>query len=101
MYHTIPSLHLFAEIIVRAEGGADIVPGEAFVPEVYYAQGSSFRPICGHHFWNNDNGATTMRKCLGFHRGTVVASGAAHSTDSIPVGACHSGEALDMCTGGK
>ena len=71
---------------------------EAFVPEVLYE--GKYYPICGHYFWNNDDGATIVCKELGFARGTRLSTRAVYEVDAMPVGKCNSGETLDKCTAG-
>ena len=71
--------------------------GFAFVPEVRFHQ--KWYSICGHHFWNNNNGANTFCKALGFSRGWV-GRGQPYNSDSVEVGSCNAGQSLDACTGG-
>ena len=85
--------------IVRRQGGTKPVENEAFVPEVLYQD--KYYPICGHHFWNNNNGATTVCKVLGFSSGTLIITKAKYIVDAMPIGSCNSGEPLDKCTGGE
>ena len=68
------------------------------VPEVY--QDGEWYPICGHFFWNNDNGAETICKWLGYAGGTQRNSGGVLEKDAIEVGACNAGERMHACTGG-
>lgn len=85
-------------------------------PEVYY--GGEWYPICGYYFFDNNVGATTFCKMLGFDVGTVqgkekIGSGPhfqsglavpTYNKDAMPVGVCTSpGQALTECTaeGGK
>ena len=82
---------------VRRKDGKKPVEGEAFVPEVLY-QGKYY-PICGHYFWDTDDGATSVCKALGFSSGKVKKTQAKYTVDAMPVGVCKSGEPLDKCTG--
>ena len=82
---------------VRAEGGKQVVAGQAFVPEVLYE--GNYYPICGHHFWDNKNGATTICKALGFAGGTKQLTRTKYTLDAMPVGECKADEPLDKCTG--
>ena len=75
-----------------------MVEDEAFVPEVLYE--GQYYPICGHNFWDNDDGATTVCKALGFISGARIRTDAVYKVDAMPVGKCNSGEALDDCTAG-
>ena len=91
-----------AEEFTRAQGGATVTAGEAFVPEVLFE--GKYYPICGHHFWDNDFGAGSVCKSLGFTGGNDIhatsKTGAVYNTDAMPVGGCKEGEDLTKCTGG-
>ena len=92
-------MSLIIESFVRRQDGKKPIAGEAFVPEVLYK--GQYYPICGHYFWDNDDGATTVCKALGFISGKVKKTEAKYTVDAMPVGQCKSGEPLDKCTGGK
>merc|ERR1712151_393944 len=79
-------------------GGSTVVSGTEFVPEVSY--NGQWYPICGHYFWDNDAGATMVCKNLGFATGTHRKTYSPYEVDSMPVGKCKTGEALDGCTTG-
>ena len=103
--HIYVYLYLFMCItteLVRAQGGATVKEGEAFVPEVLF--GGKYYPICGHYFWDNDFGAGSVCKSLGFtDRSDIHATsktGDVYDTDAMPVGGCKDGEDLTKCTGG-
>ena len=81
----------------RAAGAAMVTSGISFVPEVRFGQ--DWYPICGHQFWNNNNGASTICKALGFSSGTLQ-RGQPYDLDSMEVGLCNPGQPLDACTGG-
>ena len=83
---------------MRAQGGKQVEQGKAFVPEILYQD--KYYPICGHYFWDNDNGATTVCKLLGFASGKRAKSLVAFDVDSMPVGDCKPGQQLTQCTGG-
>ena len=83
---------------VRAQGGKKVEAGKAFVPEVLFEK--KYFPICGHFFWDNDNGATAVCKLLGFKSGKRGKTSAAFDVDAMPVGDCKPGEPLTKCTGG-
>ena len=72
--------------------------GKAFVPEILYQD--NYYPICGHFFWDNDNGATTVCKLLGFKSGKRTKSLVKFGVDAMPVGDCKPSEDLRKCTGG-
>jgi len=56
--------------------------------------------ICGHNFWNNQEGAKAFCKQLGYTDGTFTKSGK-HNEHQLRVGTCNAGEALASCTGGS
>ena len=95
---TDPPIAFVRGVFVRRQGGSKPVADEAFVPEVLY--GGKYYPICGHYFWDNDNGATTVCKALGFISGARIRTDTVYEADAMPVGECKSGEALNRCTGG-
>ena len=61
---------------------------------------NKWSPICGHYFWNNNDGATAFCKKLGYPSGTLEIIRQTYSEDSIRVGECRAGEDLMACTGG-
>ena len=62
---------------------------------------SQWWPICGHYFWNNDNGATTWCRMFGFAKGTKTITKEVLRADAMPVGNCREGEPLTKCTAGE
>ena len=62
------------------------------------AAGTRRYPVCGHGFVDNNNGAETFCKQLGYATGTASMTGGVYSTDAMPVGRCKPGEALEMCS---
>jgi len=63
-------------------------PGTPFYPWVSYQ--SSWYPICGHYFWDNNDGATLICQQLGFDAGTLT-----RSNTPFPVVAMHPGRCSD------
>ena len=57
-------------------------------------------PICGHFFWDNNNGAKSICNRNGYSDGVVVKTNSAYSEDSIRLGRCNSGEDLQSCSSG-
>ena len=57
-------------------------------------------PICGHYFWNNQNGAKSFCQKLGYIGGTQIGLGLGktYSEDAIRVGGCKPGEDLESCS---
>merc|ERR1719210_2960474 len=70
-------------------------PGE---PEIF-ANGN-WVPICGHWFWNNENGANTFCRQLGYLTGNLIATERKLATDAMYVGSCKAGEDLHSCSEG-
>ena len=94
---------MFAGSLVRAAGGQVVKAGQPFVPEVLY-QGNYY-PICGHFFWDSQDGAATVCKNLGFSGGElknwpVRSSNEGYTKDAMPVGTCDVSQHLDKCTDG-
>ena len=56
-------------------------------------------PICGHQFWDNQEGAKAFCKELGFNSGGAAKSKFVEE-DPIRIGKCNAGEAIGSCTGG-
>ena len=56
-------------------------------------------PICGHYFWDNNHGAKSFCKQLGYTEGWISETRLTYSEDSIRVGKCEEGEYLMSCTG--
>ena len=84
---------------MRAQGGKAVEAGEPFVPEVLFH--GKYYPICTYSFDNNNFGATTFCKLLGFNKGDAVRTGAAYDEDAMLVGKCMDGDELTKCTGGN
>ena len=82
------------------QGGGNVVAGETFTPEIFNSEDSSYYPICGHNFWDNDHGAATACAGLGFRTGEAVITNAVYNTDAMPVGSCIEEEPLNTCTNG-
>lgn len=64
-----------------------------------------WRPLCGHWFWDNDKGANTACRSMGYDSGTV--SGTAKTVSSVNIavdawwpGKCGTDEPIGSCTRG-
>ena len=57
-------------------------------------------PICGHWFWDDNNGATAFCRKLGYPSGTVTRTFHSYDEESIKVGGCKPGEDLTSCSNG-
>ena len=63
---------------------------------------NTWSPICGHHFWNDDNGATKFCEKLGCYFGGNVApylgnytdhdGNISYDDDALLIGRCHKGD---------
>jgi hypothetical protein len=60
----------------------------------------TWSPICGHWFKDNQFGAISFCKKLGYTRGVLDSSTEKYDEDSIRIGNCNEGESLKECTGG-
>ena len=78
----------------------DVQPeaNQAFVPNVNFE--GEWYPICGHYFWDNNDGATIVCQKLGFDSGTLQQVRAPFTKDAMYVGTCNPGEDLTSCTAG-
>jgi hypothetical protein len=77
---------------------AAVQAGKDIVPEVFWK--NKWMPICGHAFWDSNNGATTICKQLGFTTGLLQAlknGKEVFDTDAQFVGNCPAGTRLDAC----
>jgi hypothetical protein len=75
-----------------------VIAGSPFVPEVLFE--GSYYPLCGHHFWDDQAGASIICRELGFpHGGLLTVTRATFDRDAMPVGRCVAGDALDDCSG--
>lgn len=89
------------DVMVATSTGAEIDAadvGTEYVPWVFY--NSDWYPICGHYFWDNNNGATTICKKLGFQTGQMIKKRNTYTKDSMPIGKCDPGQDLMSCTRG-
>lgn len=68
-------------------------------PEIHWH--GSWWPICGHWFWDNDEGAATFCRMLGFESGKRKVTRAIRPRDAIVVGNCKRLETLTECSGGQ
>ena len=58
-------------------------------------------PICGHYFWDNQDGAKLFCKKMGYHSGTVSkVSGQKYDVESFRIGKCYEGDTWESCSGG-
>ena len=86
------------------DGDARVAPGttvgadKAMYPEVSYK--GKWYPICGHYFWDNNLGANTLCKQLGFNSGKQSPTKAKFSVDAMPVGNCGANQRLNKCNQG-
>lgn len=65
--------------------------------------GHRWTTVCGHYFWDNDEGAKTACLKLGYEGGVIHKVTTGLSLDDTDVwysGGCNAGEAIGQCTGG-
>ena len=79
-----------------AEG--DVKLGQEGIPFIIW--NGNWSPICGHFFWDNNDGANAFCRKLGLTGGSVHKESGTYSVDAIEIGSCRSGETIDSCTGG-
>ena len=63
---------------------------------------NQWMPICGHAFWDNQEGAKLFCKKMGYESGTFSGRGSGHKygVDSFRIGKCLSGDKWESCSGG-
>ena len=63
---------------------------------------SRWIPICGHYFWDNQNGAELFCRKMGFESGLFSGrgSGQKYEGDSFRIGKCEHGDTWESCSGG-
>ena len=67
-------------------------------PKFYWS--GKWSPICGHYFWNNQEGSISFCKKLGYVGGTLTRIRGTYEDDAITVGMCDVNEDLESCTRG-
>lgn len=65
-------------------------------PYLYY--NGEWVPICGHYWWDNNHGCTTICSALGYTSGTRQHTRTVYDVNSIEVGKCNAGEDILSCT---
>ena len=70
----------------------DVKLEEDGTPLVYWNY--QWMPICGHYFWDNQNGAKLFCKKMGYDSGVLSGrnSGQKYGRDSFRIGKCESGD---------
>jgi len=71
---------------------------KAYIPWIKYAK--DWYPICGHYFWDTNDGASAFCRRLGFQKGSRVHTREKYSKDAMPVGKCSYGQRLTQCSRG-
>ena len=84
-------------------GYSDVRLVDGGKPEVFY--NNRWRPICGHFFWDNNNGADLFCQQLnqGYLSGTINKGNVAEyflGSDALQIGKCRSGDRWLNCNGG-
>ena len=68
-------------------------------PEILW--NGKWTPICGHYFWDNNNGAKLFCKKRGFENGVVKNTRSRLTNDAIRIGKCLDSDTnLENCSGG-
>ena len=74
----------------------------AEIAEIYYS--GMWIPICGHYFWNNNNGATLFCQQLGYQMGEIkqetISRQVPLPNDGFVIGSCNENDIWPQCTGG-
>ena len=65
-------------------------------PKVFWD--NKWSPICGHWFWDNNNGAKSVCQRLGYSGGEVEKANDAYAEDAIGLGRCDYNEDFLSCS---
>ena len=76
----------------------DVRLEEDGTPLLYYDH--KWSPICGHSFRDDNNGATTFCKKLGYGSGKVTRINGRYPVANLRIGKCRAGQELISCTAG-
>ena len=89
----------FKTILALCKNG-DVKLEDDGTPLVYW--GNSWMPICGHFFWDNQNGAKLFCQKMGYTSGKFSGrgSGQKYSLDSFKIGRCNARDEWESCSGG-
>ena len=68
-------------------------------PMIYWNE--RWSPICGHHFWDNDIGASLFCQQLGFGSGKIKQKYLTLPSDGLWVGGCRDGDKWLQCSNPK
>ena len=67
-------------------------------PMIFWEE--QWKPICGHYFWNNQNGAKLFCNRLGYDSAVLSKTSGRYLMDSLRIGQCENGDTLESCSGG-
>ena len=85
---------------MRTARGQALVGDIPFTPEIKFDDGTYY-PVCGLHFWDNDEGASALCRLAGYAwGGKVIKTYEAYTKDAMPIGKCNPGEDIASCTAG-
>ena len=78
----------------------DVKIDEDGIPMIYWK--SSWAPICGHYFWNNQIGANKFCNKMGYDHGLISGKEERefYEVDAFKLGQCKSDDAWLRCSGG-
>ena len=76
----------------------DVRLEEDGTPLLFYDH--KWSPICGHDFTNDNNGATTFCKKLGYGSGKATRINGRYPVANLRIGKCGAGQELISCTAG-
>ena len=85
--------------LVHGSNG-DVKLGTDGTPFIYWD--NQWVPICGHFFWDNQEGAKLFCQKMGYMSGQFSGRGSwqKYSTDSFRIGKCNAGDEWESCSGG-
>ena len=76
----------------------DVKLGENATPYMYWD--NQWIPICGHYFWDNQEGASLFCKKIGYSKGSISRKHGKYPQDSFRIGKCNAGDDWSSCKGG-
>ena len=85
--------------VIPSSPGGSIGENQPMYPQVRFR--GSWWHVCGHYFWDSDDGAQSVCKAIGFKDGKRISERKDHGPGVMvmPVGKCNKGESLVSCTG--
>ena len=88
----------YSIFVLKVVSGACVKLEADGTPKVFWEK--KWRPLCGHWFWDNNNGADSFCQRLGYSYGELERTNSAYDEDAIRLGRCNSNEDFLSCSNG-